>query len=102
MKSIRKFLYLSTVSVILISSCTTEDFKETDNINESNEENNDGNKNENNNEDINNDETKTFNVFKISSSKDIALIENISAGDTIEWTNGDYTDEEIILDFNGE
>lgn len=102
MKSIRKFLYLSTVSVILISSCTTEDFKETDNINESNEENNDGNKNENNNEDINNDETKTFNVFRISSSKDIALIENISAGDTIEWTNGDYTDEEIILDFNGE
>ena len=98
MKSIIKLLYLSTVSVILISSCTTEDFKETNNINESNEENNDGN----NNEDINNDETKTFNVFRISSSKDIALIENISAGDTIEWANGDYTDEEIILDFNGE
>lgn len=92
MKSIIKLLYLSTVSVILISSCTTEDFKETNNINESNEENNDGN----NNEDINNDETKTFNVFRISSSKDIALIENISAGDTIEWANGDYTDEEII------
>lgn len=76
MKSIRKFLYLSTLSAILISSCTTEDFKENNNINES-EENNDGNKDENNNEDINNDETKTFKVFRISSSKDIALIENL-------------------------
>ena len=95
----RKYLYLLTISVILMSSCTTEDFKETDNINE---ENNCGIEDENDNEDINNDETKTFKIFRISSSKDITLIENISAGDTIEWVNGDYTDEEIILDFNGE
>ena len=111
MKLIKRIVCLILPCVLSIYSCTTEDFKETDDVTNSLTEDNDENNGEddeentdgeNVDENINDDEKETYNVFKISSAKDIELLSNVSAGDTIEWMNGEYIDETVILDFNGE
>lgn len=81
MKSIKKIQNFIVLSLVIMFSCTTEDESL-------------GN--------IDSDAKNKFNIFRISSSKDIEFLENIAAGDTIEWLNGNYSDENIILDFDGE